>query len=99
MHVNDIVRSILKCFKNNRAKGNIINIGTGKPKNVRKNYKFYTKKIQTGYPQFGKIKLRKDEILKVYPKISKAKKILKWRPKIKFENGLISTIRWYQNAR
>ena len=28
VHVNDIVRSILKCFKNNRAKGNIINIGT-----------------------------------------------------------------------
>lgn len=99
VHVNDIVRSILKCFKNNRAKGNIINIGTGKPKNVRKIINFIQKKIQTGYPQFGKIKLRKDEILKVYPKISKAKKILKWRPKIKFENGLISTIRWYQNAR
>ena len=60
---------------------------------------FIKKKIQTGYPQFGKIKLRKDEILKVYPKISKAKKILKWQPKIKFESGLISTIRWYQNAK
>mgnify|MGYP001304740376 CR=1 FL=1 len=99
VHVNDIIRSILKCFKNNKAKGNIINIGTGRPKNVRQIINFIRKKIRAGNPQFGKIKFREDEVLQVYPKISKAKKILKWRPKIKFENGLISTIRWYQNER
>jgi len=33
----------------------------------------------------------------VYPKISKAKKILGWSPKIKFKNGLFSTIKSYQH--
>ena len=30
-------------------------------------------------PQFDKIKLRKDEILKLYPNIEKAKKIINWK--------------------
>tara|TARA_B100001057_G_scaffold495145_1_gene593427 strand:- start:3740 stop:4660 length:921 start_codon:yes stop_codon:yes gene_type:complete len=96
VHVDDVVSSILKCFNNKKAKGNIINIGCGRPKRVRDIISFIKKKIKTGYPQYGKIKLRKDEILRVYPKISKAKKILQWRPIKKFDSSLTSTIRWYQ---
>ena len=44
----------------------------------------------------GVIKLRKDEILKIYPDISKAKNLLKWFPKINFHVGLSSTIRSYE---
>ena len=44
---------------------------------------------------FGKIKLRKDEILKIYPKISKAKKTLNWYPKINFVKGLDETIKYF----
>ena len=36
IHVDDLVQSILKCFENKKAKGQIINIGTGKPKKIRK---------------------------------------------------------------
>jgi len=39
--------------------------------------------------------LRKDEILKVYPDINKAKNIINWKPKILFEKGLKSTIKYY----
>ena len=48
-----------------------------------------------GYPQFGKIKLRKDEILKLYSNIKKAEKKINWRPKILFKKGLKSTIKFY----
>ena len=96
VHVDDVVKSIFKCFNNKQAKGNIINIGAGKPKKVRQIISFIHRRIKTGYPQFGKIKLRKDEILYVYPKTLKAKKILKWRAIKKFDRNLISTIKWYQ---
>ena len=61
-----------------------------------KNIINYVKKISKGgYPQFGKIKLRKDEILTLYPNIQKAKKKINWKPKILFEKGLKSTIKYY----
>ena len=41
-----------------------------------------------------KIKIRKDEISKLYPNISKARKILKWKPKIKLNIGLKKTINY-----
>ena len=96
IHVDDLVQSILKCFENKKAKGQIINIGTGKPKKIRNVINLIKNKIKSGKPQFGKIKLRPEETLKVYPKISKAKKILDWSPKIKFKSGLFSTIKSYQ---
>ncbi len=96
IHVDDLVKSILKCFKNKKAKGQIINIGTGKPRKIRNIINLIKNKIKNGQPQFGKIKLRPEEMLKVYPKISKAKRILGWSPKIKFKNGLFSTIKSYQ---
>ena len=55
-----------------------------------------TIKLKGGQPCFGKIKLRKDEIIEIYPNISKAKKILKWYPKTNFNKGLLKTIRYYK---
>ena len=73
-----------------KSNGEIFNIGSGKPKKI-KNIIEYVKKISKGgYPQFGKIKLRKDEILKTYPNIKKAKKKINWIPKVLFKKGLKS---------
>ena len=44
--------------------------------------------IGQGKPQFGKIKYRKDENMKVYPIINKAHTELKWKPKIDFDKGI-----------
>ena len=33
--------------------------------------------------------------MKIYPDISKAKKFLKWKPKINFIKGLAKTIQYY----
>ncbi len=97
VHVEDIVVAIIKSIDNKRAKGEIINIGSGKPKKIKNIINFLVNRLKGGKPLFGKIKLRKDEILKIYPDISKAKKILKWRPKINFTKGLINTITHYKN--
>ena len=95
VHVDDIVDIIMKSLTNKKAKGQIINVGTGKPRKIRNVIEQIKKISKGGYPQFGKIKLRKDEILKLYPNIKKAKNIINWKPKISFEKGLKSTIKFY----
>ena len=33
------------------------------------------------------------------PDISKAKKVLKWKPSVKLKQGLKETIKWFKNAK
>ena len=96
IHVDDVVDFIIKSLNNKRARGQIFNIGSGKPRKIKDIIKYVKKISNGGKPQFGKIKLRKDEILKIYPSIKKAKKIIKWIPKISFSKGIKSTINSYE---
>ncbi len=99
LHVKDVVNGIFKTLQNKRARGHIINIGSGKPRKIKEIIKLIKDKVKKGKPKFGKISLRKDEILKLYPSIKKAKKIIKWQPKISFERGLLSTISYYSGSK
>jgi len=95
IHVKDVVNLIMKSLTNKNAIGQIINAGSGKPQKLKKIIQRVRKLSNGGYPQFGKIKLRKDEILKIYPNIKKAKILIKWKPKIQFKKGLKDTIKFY----
>ena len=95
VYIDDVVEAIIKSLINKNARGQIINIGSGKPKKIKNLIKYIQKNLKGGYPQFGKIKLREDEILKLYPNINKASKKIKWKPKISFSRGLQLTIKSY----
>jgi len=95
IHVNDVVKAIIKSLISKKSKGEIFNIGSGKPKQIKKIIVDIKKIIKTGQPLYGKIKMRKDEKLKMYPSIKKAKKLIKWSPKISFKRGIINTINSY----
>ena len=97
IHVNDVIDSILKCLKHRSAIGQIFNIGSGRPRKLKDIIHKIQKISKGGYPQFGKIKLRNDEMHKIYPIIKKAKKLLGWKPKVNFEKGLKETIKFYKN--
>ena len=45
--------------------------------------------MKGGYPILGVIKLRKDETYKIFPNITKAKKIINWRPKVSFTKDFL----------
>ena len=94
IYVDDVIIAIIKILKNNKVKGKIINIGTGKPVSVKKVILKICKLSNGGKPQFGKIQLRKDEILKLYPNVSNAKKLLNWSAKITLNNGLKKCIKY-----
>ena len=96
VYVDDVVNAILKSLKSNKAKGKIINIGSGKPKKIKSVILYIKKLLEGGRPQFGKIKLRKDEILKLYPNTKRAKNLINWKPKIAFEKGIKDTIKSYK---
>ena len=96
LFVDDLIKAIFKCFNNQKSIGEIINIASGKPRNVKKVILFIKKNINLGKPMFGKISLRKDEILRLYPSILKAKKILNWEPYTSFQNGIKKIVKHYK---
>ena len=96
LYIDDGVNAIIKSILNRKIRGKIINIGTGKPIQLKKIMHLVKRKTNYFNPIFGKIKLRKDENKIVYPKINLARKLLKWKFKTSFEQGLDKTIRFYK---
>ena len=96
LFVDDLIKAIVNCFDNKKSIGQIINIGSGKPKKIKSVILYIKNKIKLGKPLFGKVKLRKDEILTLYPEIKKAKKILSWKPEIPFNKGVDIIIKYYK---
>ncbi|MBD1134942.1 NAD(P)-dependent oxidoreductase [Pelagibacterales bacterium SAG-MED47] len=99
LYVTDFINLIFKVLKNQNFIGEIFNVGSGKPQVLKKIISLIKKNIKKGNPKFGKIKLRKDEILNLYPNISKVKKKFNWSPKINFNTGLKKTIKFYKTKR
>jgi len=98
-YIDDIVKSIFLSFIKKEASGNIFNIGFGKPIKIKKIIKYINSKVGKGFPQYGAIKYRKDEVLKYYPNIKKAKSKLGWKPKTSLTEGINKTIKFYNEKK
>ena len=98
IYINDLVDLIYKCLKIKNMDGKIFNVGSGQKQMIKNIIFSIIKKTSGGKPQFGKIKLRRDEPLKLYPNISKIRKFINWKPKIPFDKGLDKTIKYYKNV-
>ena len=98
LFIDDLISAFFMAFKNKSTeKRKIINIGSGKGIKL-KNIINKTNTLLKGMkPNFGMVKLRKDEQKIIYPNIKNAYKILKWRPRISFEQGLARTIKYYKS--
>ena len=97
LFIDDAVDAILKTLNNTKSNGKIINICSGKPIKISQIILLIVKILKNGRPIFGKIKLRPDEPVKLYSNYAKARKILKWKPKITLLKGLSKTIKNYAN--
>ena len=95
LYINDLIDAIFLILKNPKAEGEIFNLGFGKPLKIKNIINKILSYYKSGNPQFGKIKLRKEEQIKIYPDIYKARSILKWKPKVNFLKGLHKTIQYY----
>jgi len=95
-HIDDVVNAIFLALDSQKANGEIFNIGSGKPKKIKYVIKQILKIIGKGKAEFGKIKYRENENMKLYPNIKKARDKLKWRPKINFNHGIKIVINSYR---
>ena len=96
LYVDDLVKLFeLIILSKKKIKG-IFNIGSGKPIQVKNVIETIKNKIKKGKPQYGEIKMRKDESQSNYPNLQKIFKLTSWRPKISLKNGLEKTIKFYR---
>ena len=95
-YVDDVADAIIKTLTNKNSRGQIINIGTGKPKKIKNVIEKVKIILKGGIPQYGYFKQRKFEVSILYPNIKKAKKQINWTPKVNFEKGLKKTINSYK---
>ena len=94
LYVSDAIDFIYKIMRGKEV-GKIYNIGSGKKVKVRKIIEYIVKFCRGGRPLFGRIKLRKDELLNLYPSINLAKSI-RWKPSTDLLMGLKLTISHYK---
>ena len=95
IYIDDIIDAILKCLQNKKAVGKIYNLGSGQPKQIKNIISKISNYYSGGKPQYGKIKLRKDESKIIYANINKIKNELKWKPKTSFDYGMKKTFIYY----
>ena len=95
-HIDDIVNIIFKSFKNKKSNGKIINVGSGKPIQLKKIIFLIIKMIGKGKPKIGKLKYENEKNKINFPSIIKAKKIFNWKPNINLYTGLSLTIKSYK---
>lgn len=96
LYISDFVDCIRLLIRKKIKYGQIMNVGYGKPLQVKKVINIINKKIKYGKPIFNQIKMRREEQKIVYPDIKKINKILRWKPKIKFNDGINKTIKFYK---
>jgi nucleoside-diphosphate-sugar epimerase len=94
-YIDDICQGILKSLNTSASNGEIINLASGAPVMISDVIKLIQSKIGEGNPEFGKIDYRNGENMELYADISKAKKILDWKPSISLDEGIDKTIEYY----
>jgi nucleoside-diphosphate-sugar epimerase len=96
LFINDLVDAVFKVFTNEAARGEILNIASGKPVTIREVISKIQFKIQQGDPLFGKIPYRLGENMNLHASVGKAKRILNWFPTTSLDTGLDITISYYR---
>lgn len=101
IHVDDTCEAILKVIKSEKKKiyQNTFNIGTGECFDVNQLSKKICKIGNYKTKNIKRIINRPGQVDKHWCNNSKFNSFFKWRPKIKFSNGLVSTFKWYAENR
>jgi nucleoside-diphosphate-sugar epimerase len=91
--ISDIVDAIFISLSSDINNAEIFNIASGNPVKVKDVILLIKKIIGKGFPKFGSLPYRANEIMELYADINKAKQKLNWSPKIGLLEGLTITIK------
>lgn len=95
LFIDDAIDGIIKSISSSKSKGEIVNIGYGTAIKLKKIMSIVKRKNKFLNPDYGKVKIRTDEKVSVYPSIYKAKKKLNWFPKTSIKKGIHTTNKYY----
>lgn len=96
-YIDDFVKSVIKVIGKKKTFGKIYNIGSGKKIKIRDVVNLIRFNIKKGNPQFGRFPYRKYENMSLYPSIRKIRLDTGWKPKVKLDEGLKKTIKYYKS--
>lgn len=94
-YVGNVVQANLKAAFAKRAKGEVFNIASGGRHSVLELVRVLNKIIGTNIdPYFTPV--RQGDVMHTWADISKAKRLLGYRPSVSFEEGLRRTVTWFE---
>lgn len=94
-YVTDQVEGLLRLAFLEEAKRELVNIGSDEEITILELAKLI-KELTNSSSEIDFHPLPKDDPPRRKPDITKAKKILKWEPKVKLEEGLLHMIEWFE---
>lgn len=98
IYVADAVKGVIAIAESENTNGEIINIASGKEISVNK----AVREIMNCLGKRAKITYtseRPGDVRRQVADISKAKKLLKFKPIVSFSEGIKATVEWYRNCR
>ena len=102
VHVSDIVQANLLAMEKGEADYHVFNVGTGHPRSIRAVAECLIERLAPGSGLEPKIenKFRSGDIRHCYADISKARELLGYQPKVRFEeDGLDDLCAWASGQR
>lgn len=91
-YVADVVDAIFMCFEKSVIDGQVLNIASGTPVQIREVIAETARLVGAGHPQFGQVAYRPGENMALVADIELAKRLLGWSPKISLTEGLRMTM-------
>jgi UDP-glucose 4-epimerase len=90
--IDDVVDAVFAALVQPAARGEVINVASGKPVSIRAVIDTVRSMVGRGEPQYGAIAHREGENMELFADITKAQSLLGWTPKIELEPGIARTI-------
>ena len=96
-YIDDVIKGIISLISFKMKKNHdVINIGKGKPDQLMELIKL----IEVNYKKKFKIEYTKNipngDIKKTFSNVNKAKKLIKWKPKVNLDEGIKRFVNWYK---
>lgn len=95
-YVDDIVDGLLDLATCSKADGEIVNIGSGEGVSIKNIIQKIVQITGSGKPQYGFHPYRSGENMELYADVTKARKLVGWKPKVSLDEGLRRTVDWYR---
>lgn len=96
-YITDTITALIKILVNNKAKGEVINIGNPQEVSILELANLIKKLVRSS-SQIVFTNPRPDDPLRRCPDITKAKQLLAWEPKVTLNEGLKYTLEWFRKV-